>query len=180
MQNELRDLILSGRLPDGFRLPPERQLATALGVNRTTILSAYRELKADGLVEAHVGRGTEVVSQKAGRSAIEPTGPLPWRQLAREGSVREPDPLVRDVLALTERHDVISFAAGLPAAELLPLAVNWLSVPPSLDVAHPSQFRPLEETTDSREAGLMDAFLAADNVGSSVGTSSAATVAGSR
>ena len=63
----IRDLILSGRLPDGFRLPPERQLATALGVNRTTMLSAYRELKADGLVEAHVGRGTEVVSQKAGQ-----------------------------------------------------------------------------------------------------------------
>ena len=38
----IRDLILSGRLPDGFRLPPERQLATALGVNRTTVLSAYR------------------------------------------------------------------------------------------------------------------------------------------
>lgn len=117
----IRDLILSGRLPDGFRLPPERQLATALGVNRTTILSAYRELKADGLVDAHVGRGTEVVSRKAGRSPIEPTGPLPWRQLAREGSVRDPDPLVRDILALTERHDVISLAAGLPAAELLPL-----------------------------------------------------------
>ena len=117
----IRELILSGRLPDGFRLPPERQLATALGVNRTTVLSAYRELKADGLLEAHVGRGTEVVSQKTGKSAVEPAGPLPWRQLARDGSVREPDPLVRDVLALTERHDVISLAAGLPAAELLPL-----------------------------------------------------------
>ncbi|MBK6405944.1 MAG: PLP-dependent aminotransferase family protein [Holophagales bacterium] len=117
----IRELILSGRLPDGFRLPPERQLATALGVNRTTVLSAYRELKADGLLEAHVGRGTEVVSQRIGKSAVEPAGPLPWRQLARDGSVREPDPLVRDVLALTERHDVISLQAGLPAAELLPL-----------------------------------------------------------
>ena len=117
----IRDLILSGRLPDGFRLPPERQLATALRVNRTTVLSAYRELKADGLVEAHVGRGTEVASRRSDRSDVEPVGPLPWRQLARDGSVREPDPLVRDVLALTERHDVISLQAGLPAAELLPL-----------------------------------------------------------
>lgn len=117
----IRDLILSGRLPDGFRLPPERTLATALGVNRTTVLSAYRELKADGLVDAHVGRGTEVVSRRAVRSDVEPAGPLPWRQLARDGGVREPDPLVRDVLALTERHDVISLQAGLPAAELLPL-----------------------------------------------------------
>lgn len=122
IRGEIRDLILSGRLPDGFRLPPERTLATALGVNRTTILSAYRELKADGLVEAHVGRGTEVVSQRTLKSDVEPAGPLPWRQLARDGGVREPDPLVRDVLALTERHDVISLQAGLPAAELLPLA----------------------------------------------------------
>ena len=119
IRSGIRDLILAGRLPDGFRLPPERTLATALGVNRTTILSAYRELKADGLVEAHVGRGTEVVAQRAARSAVEPAAPLPWRQLAREGSVREPEPLVRDVLALTERHDVISLQAGLPAAELL-------------------------------------------------------------
>ncbi|HQP85955.1 MAG TPA: PLP-dependent aminotransferase family protein, partial [Thermoanaerobaculia bacterium] len=118
----IRDLILSGRLPDGFRLPPERTLAKALGVNRTTILSAYRELKTDGLVEAHVGRGTEVASQQVLKSEAEPAGPLPWRQLARDGGVREPDPLVRDVLALTERHDVISLQAGLPAAELLPLA----------------------------------------------------------
>lgn len=121
IRSGIRDLILAGRLPDGFRLPPERTLATALGVNRTTILSAYRELKADGLVEAHVGRGTEVVAQRAARSVVEPAAPLPWRQLAREGSVREPEPLVRDVLALTERHDVISLQAGLPAAELLPL-----------------------------------------------------------
>ena len=121
IRSGIRDLILSGRLPDGFRLPPERQLAAALGVNRTTILSAYRELKADGLVDAHVGRGTEVVSKQAVRSSVEPAGPLPWRQLARDGGVREPDPLVRDVLALTERHDVISLQAGLPAAELLPL-----------------------------------------------------------
>jgi DNA-binding transcriptional MocR family regulator len=118
----IRDLILSGKLPDGFRLPPERQLATALGVNRTTVLAAYRELKGDGLIGAHVGRGTEVISPKGARATSEPVGPIPWRQLAREGTVREPDPLLRDLLALTERRDVISLSVGLPAAELLPIA----------------------------------------------------------
>ena len=60
IHREIRDLILAGQLPEGFRLPPERQLARSLGVNRSTVLLAYRELKADGLVDAHVGRGTIV------------------------------------------------------------------------------------------------------------------------
>ena len=121
IRGSIRDLILTGKLPDGFRLPPERELAKALGVNRTTVLGAYRELKSDGLVDAHVGRGTEVVSRRDAPSGAEPVRPLPWRQLAREGSGREPDPLVRDLLALTERNDVISLSVGLPAAELLPM-----------------------------------------------------------
>jgi len=33
---QLKDQILSGRLPEGFQLPPERRLAAALGVNRST------------------------------------------------------------------------------------------------------------------------------------------------
>lgn len=117
----IRELILGGKLPGGFRLPPERALAQALGVNRTTVLNAYRELKASGLVGAHVGRGTEVTPRRAEQAAAPEPSALPWRQLAREGAVREPDPLVRDLLALTERRDIISLSVGLPAPELLPL-----------------------------------------------------------
>ena len=62
---EIQDLIRSGSLPEGFRLPPERRLAEALGVNRSTIFNAYRELKALGLVDAHVGRGTAVLRAPA-------------------------------------------------------------------------------------------------------------------
>jgi DNA-binding transcriptional MocR family regulator len=117
----IKEMILSGKLPEGFRLPPERRLAQALGVNRSTVLSAYRELKADALVDAHVGRGTSVVPRRfAGTSASRPQ-PLPWRQLVREGLTEAQDPLVRDLLELSERSDVISLSVGLPAPELLPL-----------------------------------------------------------
>ncbi len=47
--------------------------------------------------------------------------PLPWYQMLGDRAAR-PDPLVRDLLALTERRDGISFSVGLPAPELLPLA----------------------------------------------------------
>ena len=119
IDRELRALIASGELPQGAMLPPERQLATSLGVNRTTILNAYRELKADGLVESRVGSGTRVSGGVTASPG--PVGPLPWSQLVRPSGEEAPDPLVRDLLELTERADVISFAVGLPAPDLLPL-----------------------------------------------------------
>ncbi len=115
---EIQGLIRSGSLPEGFRLPPERRLADALGVNRSTIFNAYRELKALGLVDAHVGRGTAVLRAPA---PIPHAIGVPWRQFFRESVARSHDPIIADLLALTEREDVISFAIGLPAPELLPL-----------------------------------------------------------
>ncbi|MGH3876897.1 MAG: GntR family transcriptional regulator, partial [Actinophytocola sp.] len=46
----IRLLVLDGRLPAGTGLPPERELATALGVSRTMVASAWERLRADGLV----------------------------------------------------------------------------------------------------------------------------------
>ena len=117
---EIQGLIRSGSLPEGFRLPPERRLADALGVNRSTIFNAYRELKALGLVDAHVGRGTAVLKAPA---PIPGAIGVPWRQLFRETVARSHDPIIADLLALTERQDVISFSIGLPAPELLPLDI---------------------------------------------------------
>ena len=48
---ELREAILAGTLPETTRLPPERALAGRLGVNRSTVVHAYRELVSDGLIE---------------------------------------------------------------------------------------------------------------------------------
>ena len=111
---EIQDLIRAGSLPEGFRLPPERRLADALGVNRSTIFNAYRELKALGLVDAHVGRGTAVLKAPA---PISGAIGVPWRQIFRDSVARAHDPIIADLLALTEREDVISFSIGLPAPE---------------------------------------------------------------
>lgn len=122
ISQEIRTLILSGSLPGGFVLPPERKLAQALGVNRTTVVNAYEDLKSAGLAAGHVGRGTSVLPQQPVPSPVLDVPPLSWRQLARDPSASEPDPLVRDVLALTENRDVVCLSAGLPAPELLPVA----------------------------------------------------------
>ncbi|HEY7769783.1 PLP-dependent aminotransferase family protein [Longimicrobium sp.] len=52
--------IESGRLAPGTRLPAQRALAAALGVNFTTVTRGYAEAERRGLVAGEVGRGTFV------------------------------------------------------------------------------------------------------------------------
>ena len=79
---QIQAQIVSGEIPEGFRFPSERQLADALGVNRTTILNAYKELKADGLMDSHVGRGTIAVRPERSRPEKHPYSREPmWEYL---------------------------------------------------------------------------------------------------
>jgi DNA-binding GntR family transcriptional regulator len=48
--------IARGAVPAGQQLPPERDLAAAMKISRATVVSAYRELEARGLVRGYVGR----------------------------------------------------------------------------------------------------------------------------
>ncbi|MDT3381833.1 PLP-dependent aminotransferase family protein [Labrys neptuniae] len=52
--------IRSGRLAAGVQLPPQRQLAKALGVDLTTVTRAFNEVRRAGLVEGNTKRGTIV------------------------------------------------------------------------------------------------------------------------
>ncbi|GAB3593545.1 PLP-dependent aminotransferase family protein [Angustibacter peucedani] len=54
----VRLLVLDGRLPVGVRLPPERELAAALGVSRTTVSAAYDVLRENGHAASRQGSGT--------------------------------------------------------------------------------------------------------------------------
>lgn len=54
--------IQRGRLTPGTFLPSSRELATALGVNRKTVVLAYEDLIAQGWLEALGTRGTRVAA----------------------------------------------------------------------------------------------------------------------
>lgn len=60
IMNQVQHMIASGRLRPGDQMPSMRVLASQLLVNPNTILRAYRDLEAMGLVESRQGSGTIV------------------------------------------------------------------------------------------------------------------------
>lgn len=54
----LLDYLLSGSLALGHKIPPERQLAEALGVGRSTVREAIKSLSLLGLLDVRQGDGT--------------------------------------------------------------------------------------------------------------------------
>lgn len=111
--------IVAGKYPIGMPLLPERKLAAQLGVNRTTIVAAYRDLVATGRVEARVGHGTWVSAPEMDAPNAAPA--IAWQTLFTPTAERLRDPAMRDMLAAMYRPGAISFGAGAPAPDLLPL-----------------------------------------------------------
>jgi DNA-binding transcriptional MocR family regulator len=97
----LAALIDRGELPASARLPPERALADALRVSRTTVVSAYRLLRTRGRIASRRGSGSWV----AGHAARPP---------AAFGRVA-PAPGIRSLLGVAP--DVVDLATATLGAE---------------------------------------------------------------
>jgi GntR family transcriptional regulator len=74
LRRQLADLIGSGVLSPGDRLPPVRQLAADLGLATGTVARTYRELEQAGYVRSRRGGGTRV-------APTAPSPPTPQRAL---------------------------------------------------------------------------------------------------
>jgi DNA-binding transcriptional MocR family regulator len=107
----MREEILSGRLARGEKIPPTRELAGQLGLNRATVAAAYELLEAEGLIRGHVGRGS-FVEGPAGSNDVEG---LAWEgRLASHPAPEAPPPLALG-------PEGISFAYARPADDLFPI-----------------------------------------------------------
>ena len=73
--------IESGELSAGARLPAERELATLLGVSRTSVREAVISLEIAGLVEVRVGSGIFVTAGAAVAGSQVDKGPGPFELL---------------------------------------------------------------------------------------------------
>jgi GntR family transcriptional repressor for pyruvate dehydrogenase complex len=64
--SQIRELIQSGQLPPGSKLPSEQQLAAQLGISRNLTREAVKALMAVGVLEIRRGDGTYVTSLEPG------------------------------------------------------------------------------------------------------------------
>jgi len=96
-------------------LPPERDLASTLKISRATVVSAYRELEARGLVRGYVGRGTFVSAKPDAASA-----PFAWRGKIAAAALQATDSTVRDLVRAAADPALMSLAAGVPALDCFP------------------------------------------------------------
>ncbi len=123
----LRDILLSGGLRPGDRLPASRIMAREAGVSRTTVIDAVDRLISDGMLISRVGSGTYVseslVSRKPIMSAsVEPdtkTRPRLSSNVARSPNAYAP----RARLPYLSQ----AFVTALPALDAFPLA-HWARI----------------------------------------------------
>ncbi|HYF40182.1 MAG TPA: PLP-dependent aminotransferase family protein [Gemmatimonadales bacterium] len=80
----------AGILPEGTRLPPQRELATKLGIAIGTVSRAYALAERRGIVSGEVGRGTFVRRRALRESADDIVDPQVI-DLSRGRLVRDPD-----------------------------------------------------------------------------------------
>ena len=125
VQKHIACLIQEGALPPHTRLPPTRQLATDLGVNRITVSNAYAELEAAGLVFAQTGRGTFVsqtseVNHRTPERIVSGDRPL-WQQALAARPLPSTDGQWQSLLDREQEPGVISFAGGIPDLDTFPV-----------------------------------------------------------
>ena len=88
-----------------------------LGISRTTVVSAYRELESRGLLRGYVGRGTFVCAPP------DPSGaPFAWRGKVAAAALRTTDSTMRDLVRHSSNGRLLSLAAGVPAIDCFPVA----------------------------------------------------------
>lgn len=73
LYQRLSERILDQRYPPGRQLPPSRQMAQDLGISRNTVNAVYEQLKAEGFLQSHAGKGIFVHEDI--KSAVNPSGP---------------------------------------------------------------------------------------------------------
>ncbi len=135
--------ILDGQLAKGFRLPSTRGLAEDLSVSRTTVISAFEQLTAEGYLTGAVGKGTFVSEQlpeehqlahfrsplldDANRSANSvPTGQSSGNQTAQKlklGRFGETLQATSNQSPDYEEESMIPFLPGVPALDEFPIDV---------------------------------------------------------
>ncbi|OWY66968.1 GntR family transcriptional regulator [cyanobacterium TDX16] len=113
----LSRLIQSGKLAPGEKLPSIRNLAASIGVNKLTIVEAYGELEADGLIQARPGAGyfiSSAVSSPQRQSHFAPTQEVTISETGETFCEQ-----IMAALQAQQQKEIINFSSGFPLTQEL-------------------------------------------------------------
>jgi len=109
--------IADGTFPPDKPLPSERYLASALNLNRSTVVHAYDELESMGLIERTRGSGTTISKDIWGITKKR----IPsWNRYIEAGSFLPSQPVTQKIRKEAVEHKLINLASGELSEELFP------------------------------------------------------------
>jgi DNA-binding transcriptional MocR family regulator len=116
LATDIGELIRTGTLRPGDRVPSVRRMGASRGVSMPTVLQAYRLLEARRLIGARPQSGFYVLPPQA-RPAL--TKHEPTRAIPQPGTITTGDLIMR-VLEMVANPALVPLGTALPAEELLP------------------------------------------------------------
>lgn len=114
----IKDKIQTGHWTVGTRIPAQRTLARLFEVNRSTVVLAFEELIAEGLLEGKSGRGTQVKNNTWSLFSSSP--PPDWNTYIKKG-IHQPNlPTIQDINKVEPLPHIIRLGTGEPSPEMFP------------------------------------------------------------
>ncbi len=110
--------IMSGEWLIGQVLPSQRQLADIFNVNRSTVVAVISELTSLGIVEPHIGKGTQIANNTWSLYSRNTTPE--WDHYINAGMHRSNLPTIQTINTLEFNENIIRLSTGEMAPELFP------------------------------------------------------------
>lgn len=116
--NYIKAYISNGKLEVGTKLPSQRELADLFGVNRSTIVQALDELKAEGLIKGKGSKGTTIINNTW--SILASTPPPNWQDYIESGIHRPNLPTIQAINTLEFKPGIIRLGTGELSPDIFP------------------------------------------------------------
>ncbi|MGG2066527.1 PLP-dependent aminotransferase family protein [Bacillus sp. S14(2024)] len=112
----IKNKIISGEWPIGSKLPTQREFAKLFGVNRSTVVTALEELKAEGLIEGKMGASTKVVNNTW--TLLANIAPPNWNKFVKTGFYKPNQSIVQEINKAESDLNIIQLGKGELSSEL--------------------------------------------------------------